>query len=286
MDDNLGIELISVFGLPPVQFVELAAGLGCRGISAVLEPLAYNPEAYPHYSLRSDRALRRDMVAAMAANGVSIQLGEGFIVRPLASAGDDPFVPGDGDMRDRWAADLEVMAELGIRLVNAVCMEQDLGRAFDQLGLFAELAASNGMRSTLEFCPGLGVADLPTAVRAVRHVGRDDFRLLMDPMHLVRSGGSPADLAALDPALIAYIQLCDVPLTPANPDYLDEAMYERSAPGEGELPLADYIAALPAGLPIGLETPQRAMAEAGVGPHARLKPVVEAARALLAGARA
>jgi hypothetical protein len=29
----LGIEFISVFGLPPVDFVHLAAGLGCRYIS-------------------------------------------------------------------------------------------------------------------------------------------------------------------------------------------------------------------------------------------------------------
>jgi hypothetical protein len=66
MYDKLAIELISVFGLPPVQFVELAASLGFRGISAVLEPLSYNPEHNPHYSLRN---VRREMIAAMTAMG-------------------------------------------------------------------------------------------------------------------------------------------------------------------------------------------------------------------------
>jgi hypothetical protein len=31
--DRLGIELLSVFGMPPVDFVNLAASLGCRYIS-------------------------------------------------------------------------------------------------------------------------------------------------------------------------------------------------------------------------------------------------------------
>lgn len=275
------MELISVYGLPPVAFVELAGSLGCESISAVLEPLSYNPEGYPHYSLRADRKLRREMKAALAANGVAIGLGEGFVVRG-AGAPDDPFVPGDDAMRDRWAADLEIMAELGVPIVNAVCMESDLARGFDQLALFAELAAGNGMVATIEFCPGLGVPDLPTALRAVDHVGQG-LRLLLDPMHLLRSGGTVADLAAVDPALIAYAQLCDVPLVATNPDYLDEAMNERLAPGCGELPLSDYVAALP-NVTISLEVPQRRLAEAGKGPRERMAPVVAAAQRLLAAA--
>jgi sugar phosphate isomerase/epimerase len=280
---NLGVELMTVFGLPPIQFVELVAELGVRHISAVLEPLQYNPEGYSRYSLRSDTRLRRDMIAAMATNGVSIALGEGFVVRAEGSRpADDPFVPGDGNMRDSWAADLDTMAELGVKLVNAVCVDADLNRGFDQLGVFAELAAERGMRSTIEFCPGLGVGDLPTAVRAVEQVGRRDFRLLMDPMHLIRSGGSPADIAALDPQLIAYSQLCDVPLVATNPDYLDEAMNERLTPGMGELPLLEYLEALPRDLPISLEVPQRPLAEQGIGPRQRVEPILAGARALLA----
>ena len=37
--NRLGIENISVFGLPPVEFVNLAADLGCRYISTGLEPI-------------------------------------------------------------------------------------------------------------------------------------------------------------------------------------------------------------------------------------------------------
>ena len=54
--NRLGIENISVFGLPPVEFVNLAADLGCRYISIGLESIAYNPQGYPKFSLREDKA--------------------------------------------------------------------------------------------------------------------------------------------------------------------------------------------------------------------------------------
>jgi sugar phosphate isomerase/epimerase len=65
---------------------------------------------------------------------------------------------------------------------------------------------------------------------------------------------------------------------------MEEAMYERLAPGEGELPLRDIIRALPDGLVIELEVPQRSLALAGVSPIDRLRPCVAAARRILADA--
>ena len=117
---------------------------------------------------------------------------------------------------------------------------------------------------------------------AVRAVGRPDFRLLIDTMHLVRSGSGPADLAALDPDLIGYVQLSDVPLVPTIPDYMEEACFERMVPGTGELPLLEHTRALPRHVVMGLEVPLRSQADAGVGPHERLGRCVDAARELLA----
>jgi sugar phosphate isomerase/epimerase len=120
---------------------------------------------------------------------------------------------------------------------------------------------------------------------AIDHVGRPDFRLLIDTMHVLRSGSTPDDVAALDPKLIAYVQLSDAPLAPRFDSYMEEAMFERMVPGEGELPLRELLAVLPDGLVISLEVPQRSLAEAGIGPEARLGHCVEATRALLAEVR-
>lgn len=264
----LGIEFLSVIGLPPVEFVNLAADLGCRhvsmGLGAMPSPLGYAP-----FSLREDATLRREVIAAMRDRDVSISLGEGFAVRAGA------------DIRS-CAADLDLMGELGVRRINTISLDTDVARSVDQFGTLAELAASKGMETTLEFCPGMGIGDLPAALKAIRAVARPDFRLLIDTMHFVRSGGGAKDIAALDPAVIGYIQLSDVPLVPRMASYMEEAMFHRLPPGKGELPLADILAALPRDLVIGLEVPQLSEAKAGIGPRERLGPCVAAARDLLA----
>ena len=81
--------------------------------------------------------------------------------------------------------------------------------------------------------------------------------------------GHFADLAALDPAVIGHVQLCDVPMPAQIESYMEEALYERRAPGDGDLPLADFVELVPEDVPIGLETPIRSEAEAGIGPEDR-----------------
>lgn len=265
----LGIESLSVFGLPPVAFVNLAADLGCQHISGTLSAIDYNPHGYPKFSLMDDPALRREMIAAMRDRGVSISLGEGLTIRPGVDIG-------------ARAAELDVMCELGVTRINSVSLDPDLGRTFDQFGKLAEMAGVAGVETTVELSPGLTIGNLPTALAVVQHVGRADFRLLIDTMHLIRSGSTPADLAAVDPALIGYVQLADAPLAPTIPNYMEEAMFERMEPGTGELPLLDILAVLPRHLVIGIEAPMRRKAEAGIGPLERLAPCVAAARRLLA----
>ncbi|OHV39175.1 sugar phosphate isomerase/epimerase family protein [Pseudofrankia saprophytica] len=266
--ERLSIEPLSVMGLPPVEYVGLAADLGLRYVALALSALP-NPYGYPSYSLRDDAALRRETVAALRDRGVTVSLGDGFVLQPGMN------------MRD-LAGDVAIMAELGAQRVNTVTFDPDLNRSVDQFGVLAELAAEAGMETSLEFAPGLTIADLPTALDAVRAVGRPDFRLLIDTMHLVRSGSSPAEVAAIDPDLIGYIQLSDAPLVPTIPNYMEEACFERMVPGTGDLPLLDILDALPRQLVIGLEVPLRSRADAGVGPHERLGACVDAARKLLA----
>jgi sugar phosphate isomerase/epimerase len=270
---RLGIEQLSVFSLPPVEFVNLAADLGCSCISAGLTGLGYNPHGYAAFSLREDVALRRELIAAMRDRGVAISLGEGCIIRS------------NSDIRST-AADMDVMRELGVERLNTVSMDPDLARTLDQLAVFAEMAGERGMLSTIELCPVLTINNLDSALAAVRHVGRPDFNLLLDTMHLGRSGASAAQLAALDPALIGYVQLCDAPRVPKEPNYLKEATFERMVPGEGEMPLREYLAALPQHVTISLEVPLQSQAEAGIGPEVRVRHCVDAARRLLIEASA
>jgi sugar phosphate isomerase/epimerase len=175
------------------------------------------------------------------------------------------------------------MAELRIPRINAVSLEADRPRTFDELGVLTELAAERGILTSVEPVPGLAIADLPTALAAVEHVGRDEISLLIDTMHVARSGAGPDDLRALPAERVGHIQLCDVPLRSTRKyHYAEEAVYHRMVPGEGELPLAEMLAALPRDRVVGLEVPLRSRAEAGVSAYDRLLPCVTSAKALLA----
>jgi sugar phosphate isomerase/epimerase len=263
----LGIDFISVFGLPPVEFVTLAAELKCQHISIALTPMPGNPHNYPLWSLRDDAGLRRDFVAAQREHGVTVSLGEGFLIWPQK------------DIRDA-EADIALMREIGAPAVNILVLDPDWSHGVGQLAAFADMAAANGMQATLEFMPGIPVGTLASAATAIREANRPNLRLLLDSMHVFRSGASVAEVAALDPELIGYVQLCDAPVT-SDFAYGDEARFHRRPPGEGELPLKDFIAALPSHLMLGLEIPMLGEAEAGIGPHQRLARCVAATRALL-----
>lgn len=271
--ERLALGMLSVFGLPPLEFVDLAAELGCRHISAAVRGMPLVPLGYPPFSLTDDAALRKNLIAAMDDRGVTISLGDGFLVLP-------------GVEVDALAPDLDALAQLGVPRINAVSLDPDLSRTFDQFAALTELAARRNIGTVVEPVPGLTIGDLTTGLAAADYVGRSEFRLLIDTMHLVRSGSGATELAAIDPGSIGYAQLNDTTLRPVTDNYLEEAMFERLVPGDGELPLRDILSALPVDTVIEIEIPQRSLALAGVSPIERLRPCVEAARRLLADARA
>jgi sugar phosphate isomerase/epimerase len=208
----------------------------------------------------------------MEDHDVSISLGEGMLIAPGI------------DVR-AYADDLDVMAELRIPRINTVSLEPDRARTFDELATLTALAAERGIATCVEPVVGLSIADLPSALAAVEYVNTDEISLLIDTMHVARFGATADDLRSVPAERIGYIQLSDTTVQPRMKIYAEEAMYERMTPGEGELPLADMLAALPDDRVVGLEVPMRSRAEAGVSAYDRLLPCVNSARALLAGAR-
>jgi len=77
------------------------------------------------------------------------------------------------------------------------------------------------------------------------------------------------------------VQFCDAPLR-GEKEYFFEALEQRCMPGEGELPLADMLAALPRGIPLSIEIPHKRLAQAGVAHAERVRRAVEGTRAVLA----
>lgn len=268
MPDRIGLECLSVFGLHPVEFVRLAADLGCGHVSLNLSGPANRLAQYPDISWGDDAGLRRDVAQALRQSVVGLALVEGFTIAPGMSAGDH-------------AGALDMVADMGARAICAVSLERDRERGHAEFAQLAELAAQRGLVTTTEVGAGV-LRNLARAAAALAAVASPHFRLLIDTMHFFRSGSTIADLAALDPAVIGHVQLCDVPMPAVIESYMEEALWERRAPGDGDLPLAEFVALVPDGVVIGLEIPVRSQALAGVGPHDRLGRCVAAARGLLA----
>lgn len=264
----IGLEFLGVFGLSPVELVHIAADLECQFIGTVPAPMDYNPEGYPAWNLMEDAGLRRDLKAALAERGVELRLGDG-----------SPFLPG-AKVRDALAANLDLYCELGVRRANSISFLQSLEETCDQFAEFAELAVERGMQPTIEFCPISIVGDLAAAVSVVRQAG-PHARLLIDAMHFYRAGTRMEDLAPVAD-LVGHIQLCDVPREPSVADYMEEALYRRMIPGEGDAPLVELLAALPQVESVGLEVPMRDLAEQGVGPRERMARCVAGTRKVIA----
>lgn len=264
---HLGLEFLGVFGLSPVDLVHLAADLDCQFIGTVPAPIDYNPEGFAKWNLLEDAALRRDLGSALTERGIELLLGDG-----------NAFLPGM-NVRDALAPQLDLYQQLGVKRVNSISFDPSLERSYDQFAIFTEMAVARGLTPTIEFCPISVVSDLSAAVGAVRHAGAS-AGLLIDTMHFFRSGSSLTELAEVADR-VRHIQLSDAPRAPAIADYLEEAMYERRCPGDGDAPLAAILATLPNVTSVGLEIPQRSLAEQGVGPRDRMIGCVSKARALL-----
>lgn len=263
----IGIECLSTFGLPPVDLIRLTGALGCSHVTLTLGEAANRLPMYPQVSFRHDPALRREMAAALADSGVRIGLIEGFGITPDTRAED-------------YALELDMAAALGARAICTVSSERDLARTYREFARLTELAAERGLVTTTEVGAG-ALRRLTKAVAAVDAVAHADFRLLIDTMHFFRYGGTVAEFAALDPAMIGHIQLCDVPMPALIPDYMAEALYERRAPGDGDLPLREFLRHVPENVIVGLEVPIRSEAEAGIEPHERLARCVAQARSIM-----
>jgi sugar phosphate isomerase/epimerase len=207
------------------------------------------------------------MAAALADSAVRIGMMEGFAITPDNRAED-------------YARDLDMVAELGGAAVCAVSLERDMARTHAAFARLTELAAERGLVTTTEVGAGV-LRRLEKAKAALAAVDHPSFKLLIDTMHFFRFGATVADFAALAPGAVGHIQFNDVPMPALIEDYMTEALYERRAPGDGDLPLREFLAHVPPGVVVGLEIPIRSEAERGIGPRERMMRCLAQTRALM-----
>lgn len=197
----------------------------------------------------------------------------------------EPIIFGRGNHRDdhHGEAVIDIAATLGARFIlvaSGSAPPEDVVAELEQLCALAVTAAP-GVTLVLEFLPIFSIGSLTAALAAVRAVGARNLGVLVDTLHLARSGAVPADLAA-DLDLFPYLQLADAPATVdmSMRGLRDEALYGRLLPGDGVLPLGETLATVP-GVPVSVELRSRVLVEQYPDPVDRARAVLAATRRVI-----
>jgi sugar phosphate isomerase/epimerase len=244
------------------ELVEAAAAGGFDHVG--LRLIAPRP-GDPVHPLIGDAAAIRELRARMQDHGIALADIESLWLSPVT----DP-----GSIRPA----LETCAALGGRHLLVGGNDPDASRLTATFSAVAALCAEHGMQVGLEPHSYLAVRTLQDGLALIERSGAANAGLLIDALHLHRAGDTAAGLARIDPARIAYVQICDAAAeAPDTPDGLmAEARGGRLLPGAGALPLAALLDALPQDRVIGVEAPTRAFASL---------PLAECARRAGAAAR-
>jgi sugar phosphate isomerase/epimerase len=120
----------------------------------------------------------------------------------------------------------------------------DSGDIRDAAQVFGELcqyAAQYGMNLGLEFLgPAHQVKDIRTAWEVIDQCGQPNAGLAIDTYHFFAGGSSLEDLQLVPPSKVFVVHFCDV-----VGDLKDPALeWDRVMPGEGRLPLRDFVQVL------------------------------------------
>jgi sugar phosphate isomerase/epimerase len=244
----------------PLQTVQAAGAAGFDAVGIWIEPATWTPQT------------TRDVRRAVLDTGLRVLDAEVIWIRP------GPANP------DHLRA-IDIAAEIGAANVLVVSSDPDLSATTEKFVGLCEHARFMPLGLALEFAAFTDVPDLGAAVTILERAAQPNQALLVDALHLQRSGGQASLLRGLPSSWFSYAQLCDAPL--AGPSANDraairaEAVDGRLCPGAGDLRLQDLLEALPADLPLSIEVRSRRLRDDYPDFAARARAVLRLTRRCL-----
>ncbi len=190
----------------------------------------------------TDSGSARDVGNRIRDHGLSIDLFQPFR--------DFEGLPGDLRTRafDRAERKFDLMQELGAELM-LVCSSlhpKALGgveRAADDLRELGQRAAARGLRVGYEALAwGRYVNDHRDAWEIVRRADHQNVGLIVDSFHTLGRGLDPNSIRQVPGDKIFFVQMADAPKI--DMDLLYWSRHFRNMPGEGDLPVTDFMRAV------------------------------------------
>jgi sugar phosphate isomerase/epimerase len=254
----IGIGHFTMLDVAPPDLVTLAAQAGFDAVGIRAEAVGPPEEPWP---VAVGSPMLAETLRRMDDTGVTVLDVEIVRLAPDSNPAS-------------YEALFEVGARLGASFVNVLADDPDLERTRDNFHVLADKARPYGLRPVIEPMVYMRVHNLADAVFVAQGSGGG---VTIDPLHVRRFGATPDEVRSVDPKLLLYYQLCDAPLEgpsglprshrlPRGQSMdIGDAQYESRAarllPGEGELPLEEIVAAMPADIPVSVEAPNLALRE-------------------------
>jgi sugar phosphate isomerase/epimerase len=250
----LSLAHLTVLDADPVALIDAAAAGGFAAVGLRIVPPFPGETIVP---VVGDAGMQHRIKQRLRDTGIAILDVEAIWLRP------------DTQIEALKPA-LETGAELGAKYVLTIGFDDDEARLLDNFGALCAAAHGYGLRTMLEFIPYSVLGTLQKAHDLLVAAAPANAGLLVDALHLSRSGGEPADIAAFDPALFSYVHLCDAPRVKPPPERnRDEARGNRLYPGDGELWLDAFVDAFAADTPVAVEAPVAAFSHLPAAERAR-----------------
>jgi sugar phosphate isomerase/epimerase len=226
----------------PAETIEAAAAAGFRSVGIRITGRRVFD---PYTSVIGNRPVLAELKQRLADGGLRLSNVTAYHLFP------------DLKMDDMRAV-IDTTAELGAGILLAHSYMPVDDKMLDFFRQYCAYAAEAGIRIAVEYMRYSEVKSLEEASSWLDRAAQPNAGFVFDPLHVDRTAGSFAALKSVDPARIVFAQICDAkkrPGTPTIEQLLVEARTGRLPPGEGDLPLYDFLDALPPEVEIEYEVP-------------------------------
>lgn len=224
----------------PLAYIDAAAHAGYDGVGIRVNA----SPGLPYHPLTGDAALERAVRQRLTSTGQKVLDLYSFYLRP------DTVVA-------HFRPALEYGASLGATYAVVMGDDTDAARQADNFAAMCDLAAEYRLVCTVEYAVIRPLATLAQTVALIAASGKKNAVACLDPLNHYRAGGTAAEVRALDARLFPYAQISD---GVRNADDATATLgrfgpNQRRMLGEGEVPVAELLHAMPPDIPLSVELP-------------------------------
>ena len=165
---------------------------------------------------------------------------------------------------DTGEALIEAACEVGAKNILVVSSLHSSEETAEQLSHLCSLAKAGDITICLEFMKFTSVKSLSDALEVVKLVDAPNVGILLDLLHVIRSGTTFKEIKACDPKLFPYAQWCDGTAQPvglSDSELIIDALDARLIPAQGKLDALKFESLFDTDVPFSIEVRSKHLRE-------------------------